>query len=169
MNNNKFLKAKFGEKLLYQWLLQQEYVIYSPNSGVAHKVDCFFQDWKKQFIYGADAKCKRRMYDKPSTGIPYKNYLKYRELLEKNKIDVFLFFVDDFEGAIYGQWISKLGDPQELGRFDVVFWNLDQMQFIRWLSNDEIDKISLLTESKHSFKSVPKYWECKAKQLDLFY
>lgn len=112
--NNSLLRRNVGEKIVDRELSKRFY-LYSPNFPGSHPLDRiaiakkgnYFEN--KCFLY--DVKTKPRRLNYPDTGIDFQHYNKYKQISELNKLDFFLFFVDEYVKEIYGNYIKKLSEP----------------------------------------------------------
>jgi hypothetical protein len=107
-------KGYMGEAEVDKYLIGKGIVPYSPITGVAHPFDrlCASQDKKRIFIAECKAKASRSRY--PDTGINLSSYQDYKNIMEIYKIDVWLFFVDEYLKKIYGNSLSELEKPREI-------------------------------------------------------
>lgn len=102
-----FLKGKFGEDIIHQYLRDKGFVVYTPNSGCAHGFDNLAVRNKREVII-AECKTKARRNKYPDTGINIKHMDEYLFIQEKHKIPVFIFFIDEGMWKIYGNFLSLL-------------------------------------------------------------
>ena len=105
-------KGDLGEQIVAQWLLDRGIVPYHSLADKAHPFDflCASQDKKTIYIVEVKAKSKRECYE--DTGIEYHHYMDYTNIREKYGIQVYLFFVDEKLGEIYGNKLSILEQPK---------------------------------------------------------
>lgn len=100
-------KGNFAEDIINEFLEEKGYVIYNPTTNGPHAFDKLAIKNKKEIIIAeCKAKAKRNSYD--DTGINYKHYLDYTNIQDKHGIPVFIFFIDEMLGKIYGNFIKKL-------------------------------------------------------------
>lgn len=154
-------KGTIGEQIVFDFLTEKGFIVYVPVTNGAHKIDFFaHKSGASKNVIAAEVKSKRRMAKFPSTGFNYSSYEHYQEILDKHSIDTFCFFVDDFEGCIYGSWLSKLGEGRIIGggRNKVIVWGLDSMKLIRHLTFDEVNQLTEHTTEKYSYENVERYF-----------
>lgn len=104
-------KGNIGERIVNEILSKKGYIIYRPITKGAHKIDFFAhrEDIEKRIIC-IEAKAKRRMAKHTKTGFNLNAYLHYKEIQEKYNIETYVYFIDDFEGWVYGNWLNELGE-----------------------------------------------------------
>lgn len=154
-------KGNIGELLVKEFLEKNGFTLYSPVTEGSHKVDYFAHSEKEKNVICAEVKTKRRMAFHERTGFNYSNYLHYKELYEKHKIPTYIFFVDDFEKCIYGQWLHKLGEGVVMGTGwnEVIVWDLNLMDKKRELTESEVLEISKYTKENYDYSGVIKYFK----------
>lgn len=152
------IKGNIGERIVLEFLTQQNFVVYKPTDGQAHKIDYFAHNGKQKRVIAVEAKTKKRMATKPKTGFNTNALEHYREIEQKHNIPTFVFFIDDFEMCVYGQWLSKLTNPETIN--NVTVWLLDEMKFIRWLTESEIKELQQFGENKtYNYKNTIKFFK----------
>jgi len=149
-------KGDLGEDMVKEFLHKKGFVLYKPITNGSHKVDYFCHSGNEKKVICAEAKTKRRMAVRPATGFNINCHEHYAELLKKYNIKTFVFFIDDFERCIYGQWLHLLGNGQKYG--NVIVWPLDKMKLIRDLTQHEINKISEFSTIKYDYTNTIKYF-----------
>jgi len=150
-------KGNLGEKYAHDFLTKRGFIVYKPITNGAHKIDYFAHHGQKKHVIAVDAKAKKRMATKEKTGFNHNCYLHYKELEEKHNMRTYVYFVDDFEECVYGQWLSKLSEGEVItNKYDsyktVIVWPLSEMDLIRWLSEEEVVELK-----KHSQKDNYDY------------
>ena len=99
------------------------------------------------------------------TGFNISSYEQYLEIYKKHNIDTFIFFVDDFEKCIYGQWLSVLGEGIIINGYSkVIVWELSTMKKIIDLTNEQVFDITKFTKEVYDYSKVVKYFEPKQQQ-----
>ncbi len=116
-------KGNVGERLVNEWLIQHNYIPYSPDASGAHPFDRLVASRDKKTIFIADAKTKAKRKYYPDTGINISHYQEYKFIQEKYGIDVFIFFVDEESEEIYGNILKKLDENK------TVFHNGKNIQY----------------------------------------
>lgn len=106
-------KGVLAEKLVEQRLRTKGWVIYRPGEeDGAHGFDILTMKQKKDLMI-VEVKAKARRNKLPDTGIDTRLYKEYVEVSMKHNLKVFLVFVDEFLGKVYGNYISKLSETYE--------------------------------------------------------
>jgi hypothetical protein len=100
-------KGDIGEKLIERLLQQKDLAVYRPVNDGAHVVDFYCQK-KGRRVFAVEAKTYPRYYTFEATGIDLKDFEVYSDLLARQGIDTVIFWIDEFEQAIYYQRISIL-------------------------------------------------------------
>jgi len=153
-------KGNIGEDIVLNLLKQRGYIVYSPKTEGSHKIDYFAHNGKEKNVICCEVKTKKRMAKYPETGFNVSAYEHYNEMLIKHNIRTFVFFVDDFEECIYGNWLDELGEGTKRGggRDSVIVFQLNKMKKITQLSNEVVAEISKHTTEKYDYSNVKKYF-----------
>lgn len=102
-----YKKGMAGERIVEQYLHDKGYVIYRPSQEERHAFDMLaIKNKERVVIAECKTKAKRKYY--PDTGVNTRNLEEYRRIIELHNIPFFLFFIDDQEGLIYGNWLDQL-------------------------------------------------------------
>jgi len=104
-------KGDIGESIVDKHLLSKGFIPYHPGSPGSHPFDRLVASRDKKTIFIADTKSKpaRRYY--PDTGIDVRHYNQYKYIQDKYGIDVYIYFVDEDSGTIYGNYLNTLDKP----------------------------------------------------------
>lgn len=113
-NKTTVKKGNIGEQLVNKYLEDKGFIIYEPVTSGAHGLDKFAMKDKKTVIY-AECKAKARRNKYEDTGIDIRHYNDYTLLSNKHSILVFVFFIDEMLGEIYGNWLHELIKPVKVG------------------------------------------------------
>jgi hypothetical protein len=164
-------KGDIGESLVDTYLKEKNFIPYSTNFNGAHPFDRLVASRDKKTIFIADVKTKavRKWY--PDTGINISNYNEYKYISLKYKINVFIFFVDEEKGKIYGNWLHKLDEKSEIQVRDKViqypmesngirYFHIEKMNVICDLTDESVAKLNEVTTKNINY--VP---ECKRNNL----
>lgn len=98
-------KGVKGEELCFKYLRDKGHTIYRPEcEDRPHPIDSFIVHGTKFSVCAADIKTKPKRNAYPDTGINISHYGTYCYIKNVNNIRLFLFFVDEDEKRIYGNW-----------------------------------------------------------------
>lgn len=103
-------KGNVGERIVNDWLKNRGFIIYQPITDCAHGFDRIISKNREQLII-AEIKTKAKRNSYPDTGINYKHYLEYKKISELHNLPVWIFFVDEMLGEIYGGKLSDFEKP----------------------------------------------------------
>jgi len=152
-------KGMIGEKYVQEFLGKKGFIIYKPITEGSHKIDFFTHHGEQKRVVCVEVKAKRRMAKYQKTGFNYDCYLQYKELWDKHKIPTYVFFIDDFEECIYGNWLNELGEGWRPPNYNkVIVWDLDKMKFLRKLTPVEIFEANQYTKENYDYSKVSKYF-----------
>tara|TARA_Y100000034_G_C6808457_1_gene363200 strand:+ start:305 stop:793 length:489 start_codon:yes stop_codon:yes gene_type:complete len=143
-------KGNLGEKIVDEHFEGQGYIIYEPTTNAAHLIDRLYVKDKKQLIFAdVKTKAKRNLY--PDTGFDYKHYKEYK-MLQDMGLEVWIFFVDEVEGGVYGNTLKELSKPCEIqhnGKIikyplrwgEIIYFYRNNMEIVRLLTTEEVKEI----------------------------
>lgn len=160
-------KGNVGESVVDNYLISQGFIPYRPGSGGAHPFDRLVASRDKKTIYIADTKSKPARKYYPDTGIDVRHYQEYKYVQDKYSIDVFLFFVDEDRGTIYGNTLSELDKPRHeynwnkgciinypLVQGGIRYFPLSAMNQIGKIPDNEINALRNLSTRNQSYKDA---------------
>jgi hypothetical protein len=101
-------KGALGEEIVDDFLRGKMVIPYRPHFDGAHPFDRLCATADKRTVFIADVKCKPQRKFFPDTGINLKNYHEYKFIQGKYGLRIFIFFVDESERKVYGNWIDQL-------------------------------------------------------------
>jgi len=140
-------KGSFGEQIVKNFLKENGCTIYSSDDKEeGHPID--FIVVRGTEIVAVDVKTKPRREYYQDTGFDLKDFDKYTELQNINKIKVVIYFVDEREKKVYVALLSnlsrkiKVGEKnypfiEGAGREKVIYFPLQNMKIIRSLTDLE--------------------------------
>jgi len=101
-------KGCLGESLVEKYLAKRKQTIYKPITDQAHPVDrvCASPDKNQMYIVEVKTKARRKYY--PDTGFDFSKYREYLNLQLKHSLEVYVFFVDEESGTIYGGLLDDI-------------------------------------------------------------
>lgn len=146
-------KGNVGERLVRQLLERDGWVVYGPETQGPHAFDRLAVK-NKETIAIIEVKTKAKLTYYNATGFNTKHFMEYLKIKEKYGVEVFVYFVDEELGKIYGAPLSVLSQPMvgkdnkqypmELRSGQTVF-SMELMQEVRRLTAEEIAEIKSLT------------------------
>jgi len=153
-------KGSFGEKIVRNYLEGKGFVIYEPLTNGAHAFDKLAIKNKRTILI-VEVKSKARMNYYNATGINIKHFNEYKFISKKYNLPVYLFFVDEMLGKIYGNKLSKLLEPVEDDLKypntdkvkDIILFSLNSMVDIYTLTEAEIDSLKELSTRKYDYRT----------------
>ena len=103
-------KGNLGEEIVDRYILSKGLIPYHPVFDGPHPFDriCVMADCCLAIV---ETKTKAHRTFFPDTGIDKKHYEKYKAIQSKYKIEVFIYFVDEAKGEIYGGSLRTLATP----------------------------------------------------------
>lgn len=104
-------KGTLGERIGSAYMEGQGYVVYIPEKGKAHPFDRLAVKDKRVFVV-AEIKAKARLRYYEGTGFNKSNYDDYCLVRKEHNMGVFIFFVDEELGTVYGNFLDELERPQ---------------------------------------------------------
>lgn len=163
------VKGTYGEDVCFEYLRRRGHTVYRPDrDDRAHPFDTLLVHGQSMEITIADVKTKPRREAYPDTGINERHFCKYTTASIRNKLRVFLFFVDETEGRIYGNFLDILTERHEIvhnGKKEVypknyggiVYFPLEKMKTICWIPDDEISKLKEMRNTSFRISNPAEY------------
>jgi hypothetical protein len=150
-------KGNIGERILRELFEVDGYICYRVITDGPHLIDYFLHKEDKE-IMAAEIKTKRRRAKYPDTGVNTRNFREYERLADNHNMRIKIIFVDDHERAIYGEWFDELRKfAYEHGA--QTYFPLDKMEFVRKLTDAEVEELKKYTTENYDYTSVPKFFE----------
>lgn len=96
-----YKKGELGEFLVQHYLTKKGYTVYKTASTGSHPIDniAIHKTNLNVFIYDVKTKAKRTHYN--DTGLDANDFQKYKKIIEKNNVQLIIFFVDENLKLIY--------------------------------------------------------------------
>ncbi|MBQ7594066.1 MAG: hypothetical protein IJU48_06920 [Synergistaceae bacterium] len=142
--------ADYGEKLIQEYLEGENYICYKPVTEGAHLFD-FLIYRKDSGVMAAEVKTKPRRNKYPDTGFDYRHYEGYKRFSEEHNMKMYVFFVDELEGKIYGNSLEELDKPRissgknyPLDSNSIRYYPLEAMRIHRLLTDEEKSQLRQL-------------------------
>lgn len=155
------IKGNLGESIVDRFLESKGFIVYHPKTDGAHGFDRIAVRNKQQMII---AECKSKASRKffPDTGIDQRNYKEYKLISEKHKIPLFLFFIDEFQSRIYGNFLSVLSRPYifikgkkkiEYPKIEknIIYFCLDTMRHIENLTSSQSEELKRYSTRSYDY------------------
>lgn len=159
-------KGDFAEDIVASYLLQKGLIPYKPHFNGAHPFDFLCATTNKQNMVIADSKAKAAMNYKQEgyyrTGIDTKHYNEYNNLGKKYNLPIWLFFVDEEIGFIYGNVLSFL-DKKAITKYSKRLFILDEMKVVYQLDEKQIQFLKSYSTRNHEYKNTAEKLECLLK------
>ncbi len=155
-------KGDVGESLVDKMLREKGFVIYKPEGGQAHAFDRLaIKDKEILMIAEVKAKAKRKYF--PDTGIDFRHYKEYKNIMKKHNLEVILFFVDEEMGKIYG---GKLSEIEVINNFkvnnkdvtypkiekNIIYFHIEKMNVYADLEKADVISLEALTTKKQAYR-----------------
>jgi len=126
-SNKSNQKGKLGEALIDEHFYKIGMISYQPPKDESHPFDRCYVHKEKTNIYFAEIKSKAHRNKYPDTGFDLRHYKKYKAYSEKFNIRMCVFFVDEMNKKIYGNYLDILE------RKRIVNWNGSKIEY-PWIS-----------------------------------
>jgi len=101
-------KGDVGEIMVDNYLKEIGIIPYSSIVDKKHPFDRLCSTEDKRTLFIAEVKTKSRRTYYPDTGIDYRHYEQYKYIQTKYNIRIRLFFVDEHQKQIYGNYLDEL-------------------------------------------------------------
>lgn len=156
-NKTTVLKGNIGERIVREYLEQKGYIVYEPKTGGAHGFDKLAILNKKQAII-VECKSKARRNKYPDTGIDIRHLNDYEYISKKHNLPIFIFFIDELMGEIYGNKLSELMVPcivcnksYPSREKNIIYFPLVNMKKVGKIGVDEIKTLKLLSTRNYDY------------------
>lgn len=160
-NKKTVMKGNMGEEIINRYLESENFVIYKPITDGPHAFDRLAIRDKEQVII-AEIKTKAHRNYYPDTGIDIRHYQEYNNISNKHNLPVFLFFVDEMEKEIYGNWLSELEKPRIIehkGKIinyplqynGIIYFPLECMRAVGILTEEESQILKQYSERNYDY------------------
>ena len=107
-------KGDLGEQVVDAFLMERGLIPYASVAEKAHPFDRLVASENKRQLFIAETKSKSRRKYYPDTGINLRHLEDYQHIQCKYGIQVYLFFIDEEWGCVYGNRLSTLLEPREI-------------------------------------------------------
>ena len=160
-------KGNIGEKLVQRFLESKGFICYKPVSDGAHPFD-FLCVKEKRLAIAAEVKTKSLMSKYKATGFDQRSYEDYKAFAETHNMMIFIFFVDEHERKIYGNWLHVLEQKRVEwlksgekviyplvipGKKPVRVYPYSAMKVITDIPTDICDKLKSLSQRNYEYRA----------------
>ena len=162
-NKPQVKKGTIGENKVQEYLEKNGWIVYKPDTGGPHAFDNLCVLDKKHFII-AEIKTKARMNKFEATGINTRHLKEYLFVSDKYKIEVFLFFVDEWLRKIYGNKLSILMQeyvnsknekyPMKIKNNEITLFSLESMVNVCALDDCIAEELKKLSTRNYNYQEV---------------
>jgi len=160
-------KGDLGEGLVDAYLLKNNIIPYHPVFDGAHPFDRLIATPDKKSLAIVDVKTKARRTYYPDTGIDNRHLKDYLFISNQHNLRVFLFFVDEFEKRIYGNYLDVLMEPRvinhngkqinyPLNYHEITYFPLESMKNVSSLTDKESSDLKQLSQRSYDYQRTDK-------------
>ena len=150
-------KGEYAEGIVRRKLEAQGFVVYKPETVGAHAFDVLAIRDKSHCI-ALDVKAKARRNRYPDTGINERHYQTYKAFSTRHAMPFWVVFVDEMQGTIYGNSLTALDEPAEVGGVayplldnGTRYWPLQNMRQIHELTYQEAEELAQLSQRNYAY------------------
>lgn len=150
-------KGNIGEDVVEKFLESKGWIVYSPSTAGAHGFDKFAMKDKAEIVYvESKAKARRKYYE--DTGINISHYNDYTRLSEKYNMNIFIFFIDEYMGKVYGNFLSRLIEQTEVNGVKyplrdrgIIYFPLKNMRMISDIDEKIIEELKTYSTRSYDY------------------
>jgi hypothetical protein len=159
---NRFLEQKTtkqgtaGEDIARRYLIRNRYLPFVPGFEGSHPIDFITIKPGENNLIAIDAKTYARRFVAEQTGIDAADYFTYKSFEKARKLKVYLMFVDPFEKAIYGAYLSEL-EAFAIPEKEKVYFPLHAFKLLDWLSPEDLSTLAPI-EKPERYRRVKPYF-----------
>ncbi|MEE1963566.1 hypothetical protein V1387_12785 [Allomuricauda taeanensis] len=102
-------KGTIGERYIKPWIEEQGFAVFTTDSKLPHDYDLLATNKQFKFIGEVKTKCAREFY--PDTGFDLVDFKHYQTVSQEEGKYCFIFFADECNCNVYGQWLHLLEEP----------------------------------------------------------
>ena len=157
-------KGDCAEQILVKMMRDGGCSVYRPSEiNKAHPIDMFVVPSATMRMFAADVKAKPKRLKYPDTGIDVRHWGKYCHINTYQHTPVYLFFVDEDCGQIYGNWLEILNQQKTIihngGVIDypkmegnIIYFPMESMIHIGDIDKSDIDKLRGLSTRGYQYQ-----------------
>lgn len=161
-NKRTVMKGDVGEKIIDNFLKDKGIIPYRPIPECVHPFDRLCSNKDGSIVFIADIKTKARRKYYPDTGIDLCHFNKYQAISEKYGVKVFIFFVDEGEQRIYGNYLHVLNSKRIIVWDDktleypiksnnIIYFPIQLMRDICSLSKEKTEELKQLSTRSYEY------------------
>lgn len=153
-------KGNIGERIVREYLEKKGYIIYEPKTDGSHAIDKIAINSQNKLVL-VEVKTKAKMNKYNATGFDIRSYKRYKELINKYNLDLYVFFVDEMLGSIYGNKLSYLDLKEKDSKGDlypnvslvkgIILFSFEKMKSIHKLSEKDIIDIKKYNTRNYTY------------------
>lgn len=155
-------KGDKGEAIVDRFLIRNGCMPYRPAIEGPHPFDRMYINLEDKRAFIVEVKTKPRRTHYPDTGINKRHYDGYMKTKATSNLDLYLFFVDEGCGEIYGEEIETLSEkwhiehngecreyPSVEGK--IIYFPVAAMDVFANFTPEEMDEIKTLSTRNVAF------------------
>ena len=140
-------KGDLGEKIIHNYLNKKNLTVFSvQKENKPHFCDLFFMT-QDDLIIAADVKTCTKM-DTKASGIPRRQYLRYKKFRDTSGISFCIFFIDDESKEVHMVEIG-VEEPFRINR-EHVAWSLDNMLYLFSITEEEKENFQKIKQENNN-------------------
>ena len=156
-------KGNLAEELVDNHIESMGYIPYHPKKcDKPHPFDRLCASPDKKYIYIAESKGKARRTYYPDSGIDIKNYEEYCYIENNFNIQTYIYFVDEDNKKIYGNFLYQLRMPRPIlynGKWleypirqkGIIYFPIDSMEIICSINDEAANKLKRLSSRNYPY------------------
>lgn len=153
-----------GEEMIKEIFENNGCVVYTTRTKKSHPVDLIVFDGKDDKMIYVEIKTKPRRCFYEDTGINLKScWKRYNRLINRFKVNLFIYFIDEFEECIYSINLNKIIKNFKFHVEDkIIYFNLCDCEFQRFLTKEELESIrNIRIENNYPIPNETNYINTK--------
>jgi hypothetical protein len=152
-----------GEDIARRYLIRNRYLPFVPGFEGSHPIDFITIKPGENSLIAIDAKTYPRRYVAEQTGIDTADYFTYKSFEKALKLKVYLMFVDPFERAIYGAYLSQL-ETLAIPESEKVYFPLHAFKLLDWLTPEDLTNLAPIKKPER-YRRVKPYFRNNAHHV----
>lgn len=147
-NSRNLRKGSFGEQIVAALLRMRGYIVYAPTEGGRHPFDMIASKRKEdRFVFTIiEVKTKASQPERDTlpaaTGVDTRQLVDYRKVMEHHNTDIFMAFVDERLGTVYGNYLSAIdGKGRSIKGGEHYLWDLEHFMHLQALTPEQVKQL----------------------------